>query len=85
MQMLFKGFPDRCESLKSIRDGALATSSSTRWSTEWETDALPLISKASFICYSVGCSMFELTQFDLFKKWPMSMNQLLSSPVYDLL
>ncbi|XP_074588217.1 UDP-glycosyltransferase TURAN [Curcuma longa] len=43
--MLFKGFPDKCESLKSLKDGALATSSSSKWSTEWETHAMPLISE----------------------------------------
>ncbi|XP_020241768.1 UDP-glycosyltransferase TURAN isoform X2 [Asparagus officinalis] len=40
--MLFKGFPDNCNALKSLRDGALSTGSS-KWSTEWETYALPLI------------------------------------------
>ncbi|XP_017699336.2 UDP-glycosyltransferase TURAN isoform X3 [Phoenix dactylifera] len=43
--MLFKGFPERCDTLNSLRDGALATASSARWSTEWETHALPLISE----------------------------------------
>lgn len=43
--MLFKGFPEKCEALKSLKDGALATSSSSRWSTEWESHALPLISE----------------------------------------
>ncbi|WOL06767.1 UDP-glycosyltransferase TURAN [Canna indica] len=43
--MLFNGFPEECESLKSLKDGALATSSSSRWSTEWETHAMPLISE----------------------------------------
>nr|CAD1822569.1 unnamed protein product [Ananas comosus var. bracteatus] len=43
--MLFKGFPEKCDALKSLRDGALATSYSGRWSTEWETHALPLINQ----------------------------------------
>ncbi|KAJ0982153.1 hypothetical protein J5N97_010408 [Dioscorea zingiberensis] len=43
--MLFKGFPDHCDALKSLRDGALATCSTSRWSTEWQTHASPLISQ----------------------------------------
>ncbi|XP_072992919.1 UDP-glycosyltransferase TURAN isoform X1 [Typha latifolia] len=43
--MLFKGFPEDCLALKSLRDGALATGSSSRWSTEWESHALPLINQ----------------------------------------
>ncbi|KAL5988240.1 hypothetical protein ACLOJK_036003 [Asimina triloba] len=45
--MLFKGFPDQCDSLKSLRDGALVTSSTSRWATEWEEHALPLVDEAS--------------------------------------
>lgn len=41
--MLFKGFPDNCGALKSLRDGAISIGSSSRWSTEWEAHALPLI------------------------------------------
>lgn len=48
-QMLFKGFPEKCDALKSLRDGALATSYSGRWSTEWETHALPLINQVNII------------------------------------
>ncbi|KAF8406195.1 hypothetical protein HHK36_008276 [Tetracentron sinense] len=45
-EMLFKGFPDGCDALKSLRDGALETGSSARWATEWEEHAKPLISEA---------------------------------------
>ncbi|XP_058069792.1 UDP-glycosyltransferase TURAN isoform X2 [Magnolia sinica] len=41
--MLFKGFPDQCHALKSLRDGALETGSTSRWAAEWEDHALPLI------------------------------------------
>ncbi|XP_068663311.1 UDP-glycosyltransferase TURAN-like isoform X2 [Aristolochia californica] len=43
--MLFKDFPDGCASLNSLREGALAKGTSTRWGTEWEQQALPLIAK----------------------------------------
>ncbi|GLT71220.1 hypothetical protein SLA2020_432540 [Shorea laevis] len=43
--MLFKGFPDECNALKSLRNGALETSSSARWDTEWEEHAKPLVSE----------------------------------------
>ncbi|GKV45354.1 hypothetical protein SLEP1_g52453 [Rubroshorea leprosula] len=43
--MLFRGFPDECNALKSLRNGALETSSSARWDTEWEEHAKPLISE----------------------------------------
>ncbi|GLT63096.1 hypothetical protein SLA2020_356820 [Shorea laevis] len=38
--MLFKGFPDECNALKSQRNGALETSSSARWDTEWGKNML---------------------------------------------
>ncbi|BFG28870.1 hypothetical protein CerSpe_151450 [Prunus speciosa] len=41
--MLFKGFPDACDSLKGLRNGALEMSSSRRWATEWEEHAKALI------------------------------------------
>ncbi|XP_004294161.1 PREDICTED: uncharacterized protein LOC101312809 [Fragaria vesca subsp. vesca] len=47
--MLFKGFPDDCESLKVLRNGALDMSSSVRWATEWEENAKGLILKASLL------------------------------------
>ncbi|XVE83368.1 hypothetical protein DITRI_Ditri16bG0083600 [Diplodiscus trichospermus] len=43
MKMLFKGFPDECDSLKSLKNGALEMGSSARWATEWEEHAKPLI------------------------------------------
>ncbi|KAJ9159770.1 hypothetical protein P3X46_025247 [Hevea brasiliensis] len=42
LMMLFKGFPDECNALKSLRNGALEMGSS-RWATEWEENAKPLI------------------------------------------
>ncbi|XP_058722775.1 UDP-glycosyltransferase TURAN-like isoform X3 [Vicia villosa] len=42
---LFKGFPDACESLKVLKSGALDTGSSSRWVTEWEEHAKPLITE----------------------------------------
>lgn len=54
-QMLFKGFPDACDSLKGLRNGALEMSSSRRWATEWEEHAKALILEASlqYACKSV--------------------------------
>ncbi|XP_050371040.1 UDP-glycosyltransferase TURAN [Argentina anserina] len=43
--MLLKGFPDACDSLKVLRNGALDMSSSVRWATEWEEHAKGLILK----------------------------------------
>ncbi|GLT59710.1 hypothetical protein SLA2020_325150 [Shorea laevis] len=45
--MLLKGFPNECNGLKSLRNGALVMSSSARWDTEWEEHAKPLISEVS--------------------------------------
>ncbi|KAF6136866.1 hypothetical protein GIB67_018905 [Kingdonia uniflora] len=59
--MLFKGFPDECSSLKMLRNGALETGSSARWTTEWEEHAKPLISKASFMSFPRGVTCEELT------------------------
>ncbi|XP_002532170.2 UDP-glycosyltransferase TURAN isoform X1 [Ricinus communis] len=42
--MLFKGYPDECNALKLLRNGALEKSSS-RWATEWEAHAKPLITE----------------------------------------
>ncbi|KAG9443785.1 hypothetical protein H6P81_015125 [Aristolochia fimbriata] len=44
---LFKDFPDGCSTLNSLREGALAKGASTRWATEWEQQALPLIAEAT--------------------------------------
>ncbi|KAF5197957.1 Chitobiosyldiphosphodolichol beta-mannosyltransferase [Thalictrum thalictroides] len=43
--MLFKGFPSECNSLKLLREGARETGLSSRWATEWEEHAMPLISE----------------------------------------
>ncbi|XP_052179272.1 UDP-glycosyltransferase TURAN [Diospyros lotus] len=43
--MLFKGFPNECNALKSLRNGALEMGSSARWAIEWEENAKPLISR----------------------------------------
>ncbi|KAJ1430754.1 UDP-glycosyltransferase TURAN isoform X2 [Sesbania bispinosa] len=51
--MLFKGFPDECDSLKVLKNGALETGSSARWATEWEEHAKPLITEASSFCFSM--------------------------------
>ncbi|KAK4594577.1 hypothetical protein RGQ29_018313 [Quercus rubra] len=45
LMMLFKGFPDGCDALKSLRNGTLEMGSSARWATEWEEHAKPLVSK----------------------------------------
>ncbi|CAI8595384.1 unnamed protein product [Vicia faba] len=42
---LFKGFPVACDSLKVLKSGALDTGSSSRWVTEWEEHAKPLITE----------------------------------------
>ncbi|KAF4363731.1 hypothetical protein G4B88_000960 [Cannabis sativa] len=42
---LFKGFPDACDTLKCLRNGALETGSLARWDVEWEEKAKPLISE----------------------------------------
>lgn len=44
-QHLFKGFPDACDALKLLRNGALEMGSSARWDVEWEANAKPLISE----------------------------------------
>ena len=60
-QMLFKGFPDKCDALKVLKDGALETGSSARWATEWEESALPLITKVA----SLSCALQTIhNQFD---------------------
>uniref|UniRef100_A0A0E0AB02 Glycosyltransferase subfamily 4-like N-terminal domain-containing protein n=1 Tax=Oryza glumipatula TaxID=40148 RepID=A0A0E0AB02_9ORYZ len=45
LMMLFKGFPEECDELKSLKVGALNTGSSSKWSTEWERYALPLVNQ----------------------------------------
>ncbi|KAK6915834.1 hypothetical protein RJ641_018695 [Dillenia turbinata] len=49
LMMLFKGFPDQCDAMKELRNGAMETMASARWATEWEEHAKPLISEASLL------------------------------------
>uniref|UniRef100_A0A7N0U353 Chitobiosyldiphosphodolichol beta-mannosyltransferase n=2 Tax=Kalanchoe fedtschenkoi TaxID=63787 RepID=A0A7N0U353_KALFE len=42
--MLFRGFPEESAALRSLKDGVLKAGSS-RWDSEWEEHAKPLISK----------------------------------------
>ncbi|KAF7822483.1 UDP-glycosyltransferase TURAN isoform X1 [Senna tora] len=51
--MLFKGFPDECDALKVLKNGAMEIGSSSRWTTEWEEHAKPLITKASSFCFAI--------------------------------
>lgn len=48
MQILFKGFPNECNVLSSLRNEVLERRSSRGWETEWEKNAKPLISEASY-------------------------------------
>ncbi|KMT02434.1 hypothetical protein BVRB_9g203860 isoform B [Beta vulgaris subsp. vulgaris] len=41
--MLFKGFPNACNVLASLRNGTLEERSSAAWATEWEEHAKPLV------------------------------------------
>lgn len=52
--MLFKGFPNECDVLSSLRNGALETRSSAAWATEWEEHAKPLVLEASNASLSFG-------------------------------
>lgn len=45
LMMLLKGFPDECDALKLLRKGVQETRSSVSWETEWEANAMPLITK----------------------------------------
>ena len=56
--MLFKGFTEECDALKLLRNGVLEMGSS-RWATEWEEHAKPLISEASLL-FSVQLSISAL-------------------------
>eukprot|EP00252_Welwitschia_mirabilis_P009532 TRINITY_DN22174_c0_g1_i1.p1 TRINITY_DN22174_c0_g1~~TRINITY_DN22174_c0_g1_i1.p1 ORF type:complete len:484 (+),score=97.08 TRINITY_DN22174_c0_g1_i1:435-1886(+) len=42
---LFKGFPHDCNSLFSLKKGALTTGSSAKWSSEWEAHVMPLLTQ----------------------------------------
>ncbi|GFZ12275.1 UDP-Glycosyltransferase superfamily protein [Actinidia rufa] len=45
--MLVKGFPDECNALNSLKNGALEMGSSARWATELEENSKPVISEVS--------------------------------------
>ncbi|XP_078436674.1 UDP-Glycosyltransferase superfamily protein [Wolffia australiana] len=47
LMLLLKGFPDSCDHLSSLREGAMVTGSS-RWSTSWQATALPLLNEVIF-------------------------------------
>ncbi|GFZ12267.1 hypothetical protein Acr_23g0006520 [Actinidia rufa] len=47
MKMLVKGFPDECNALNSLKNGALEMGSSARWATELEENSKPVISEVS--------------------------------------
>lgn len=60
VQMLFKGFPDDCDSLKLLRDGAQETGASSRWATEWEEHAKPSLLEASALSsHRIAYSLFK--------------------------
>jgi protein-disulfide isomerase-like protein with CxxC motif len=46
-QDLFKGFPQACDLLATLRTGALASGSATRWDDEWREHVLPLLTKVA--------------------------------------
>ncbi|XP_010531979.1 PREDICTED: UDP-glycosyltransferase TURAN isoform X2 [Tarenaya hassleriana] len=43
--MLLKGFPERCDALMALKEGAMETGSSGRWASEWEDNAKPLFAE----------------------------------------
>lgn len=47
--MLFEGFPERCDTLTSMRSNLMERVSSVRWATAWEENAMPLIDKVGII------------------------------------
>lgn len=51
LQHLFKGFPDGCNALNVLRNGALEIGCSAKWAVEWEQNAKPLISEVRFIIF----------------------------------
>ncbi|KAG0614210.1 hypothetical protein M758_6G159000 [Ceratodon purpureus] len=44
---LFKGFPNACNFLETLRRGASASGSSSRWDDEWSEHVLPLLTKVA--------------------------------------
>ena len=55
--MLFKGFPEECDTLKPLKHGALSTGSSSKWSAEWETNALPLVNQVRAQTWLAKCTL----------------------------
>lgn len=45
LMMLFKGFPEECDMLKSLRNGVLEKGCCAKWDFGWEENALPLINQ----------------------------------------
>ncbi|CAH9106489.1 unnamed protein product [Cuscuta epithymum] len=45
LMMLFKGFPEECNMLKSLREGVLETRCCAKWDSGWEENAMPLITQ----------------------------------------
>ncbi|EPS62055.1 hypothetical protein M569_12737, partial [Genlisea aurea] len=43
--MLFEGFPEKCDALRTMRSNLIERVSSVTWTTEWEEHAKPLIYK----------------------------------------
>ncbi|VFQ61899.1 unnamed protein product [Cuscuta campestris] len=54
LMMLFKGFPEESNMLKSLRNGVLEKGSCAKWDFGWEENALPLINQESAILSPPG-------------------------------
>ncbi|KAL0306649.1 UNVERIFIED_CONTAM: UDP-glycosyltransferase TURAN [Sesamum radiatum] len=54
LMMLFEGFPERCDALKSMRSNLMERVSSVRWTTEWEENAKPLIHEVKILILSTS-------------------------------
>ncbi|KAL2245540.1 UNVERIFIED_CONTAM: UDP-glycosyltransferase TURAN [Sesamum indicum] len=52
--MLFEGFPERCDALKSMRSNLMERVSSVRWTTEWEENAKPLIYESMYLSFRLS-------------------------------
>ena len=65
--MLFKGFPNECDVLSSLRNGALETRSSAAWATEWEEHAKPLVLEASTASLSISYFWCVLKSWEIEK------------------
>ncbi|CAF2115017.1 unnamed protein product [Brassica napus] len=61
--VLFKSFPGNCDTLMSLKAGAMETGSSGRWATEWEACAKPLITQVKSLSSLIipgACTFVEL-------------------------